>query len=350
MTISTVEAADSTECGAGTIASPGVGDPVTAGLAPGALAGYCYVYFAAPDGRPENDQKVYFAFSRDGLHWNGPISDMTICSTISERAVRDPFLMRRSDRDGFVLIGTDLDFNAPWYAKPDGGIDFAATVRRGSTGICVWESPDLVHWSNERVVDVASCVGAGNAWAPRAIWDGSRGEYLVYWSSCTKADDYGRQRIWAAWTRDFTAFGEPFVLIERDHSVIDAALSVCGGRIVMYIKNEDEKYVYVETADDLLGPYSRLSNPTLERFPGGFEGPTSCVLPDGRILLMTDEYLPRWVGYRPFVSDDPLAEDSFRALGPQEFSLPAGANHGSIVALDARQWAMVNDGRWNRKG
>lgn len=320
----------------------GVSDPVMAGLTDSDRVGYCYVYFASPDGNVEDDQKIYFAFSRDGLHWTGPIRSMTMQSTISERAVRDPFIMRRSDRDGFVLIGTDLDFNSPSYATANGGIDFGATVRRGSTGICVWESPDLVHWSNERVVDVASAVNAGNAWAPRAIWDGSRSEYLVYWSSCTPGDDYRKQRIWAAWTRDFTAFGTPFMLIEREHSVIDAALSVHDGRMVMYIKNEDGKYVYVETSDDLLGPYARLSQSTLERFPGGFEGPTSCVLPDGRTLMMVDEYLPKWVGYRPFISDDSLSEDSFRPLNSDEFSLPAGANHGSIIALTAREWDTVS--------
>ncbi|MCH9276751.1 hypothetical protein JS533_010785 [Bifidobacterium amazonense] len=114
-------------------------------------------------------------------------------------------------------------------------------IRRGSTGICVWESDDLIHWSNERVVDVASAVRAGNAWVPRAIWDGSRGKYLTYWSSCTPGDDYARQRIWAAWTRDFTTFGEPFVLVERDHAVIDAALCVRGGRIVALTAAEMER-------------------------------------------------------------------------------------------------------------
>ena len=46
----------------------------------------------------------------------------------------------------------------------------------------VWESTDLVHWSDQRMVRVSPPT-AGNTWAPEAYWDASRGEFVVFWAS-----------------------------------------------------------------------------------------------------------------------------------------------------------------------
>lgn len=57
-----------------------------------------------------------------------------------------------------------------------------AAQRQGSKGIFVWESTDLVNWSGERLVVVENS-SAGMVWAPEAIWDPSKGQYLVHWAS-----------------------------------------------------------------------------------------------------------------------------------------------------------------------
>jgi hypothetical protein len=57
-----------------------------------------------------------------------------------------------------------------------------AAQRTGSRGIFVWESTDLVHWKNERLVQVEDKT-AGMVWAPEAIWDATKGQYLVHWAS-----------------------------------------------------------------------------------------------------------------------------------------------------------------------
>lgn len=54
----------------------------------------------------------------------------------------------------------------------------------------IWESADLVNWSELRMVDVASSISAGAAWAPEAIYDEKTGEYLVYWSSRVSTDNF----------------------------------------------------------------------------------------------------------------------------------------------------------------
>lgn len=48
----------------------------------------------------------------------------------------------------------------------------------------IWDSPDLSHWSEPRLVDVASKIpGAGMAWAPEAAWDPDREQWIVFWAT-----------------------------------------------------------------------------------------------------------------------------------------------------------------------
>lgn len=47
-------------------------------------------------------------------------------------------------------------------------------MRTGSLGIFVWESTDLVNWTDERLVSVEDDA-AGMVWAPDAVWDASQG-------------------------------------------------------------------------------------------------------------------------------------------------------------------------------
>jgi hypothetical protein len=55
-------------------------------------------------------------------------------------------------------------------------------MRTGSRGIFIWESTDLVTWTNERLVTVEDKT-AGMAWAPDAFWDASKGQYFVHWAA-----------------------------------------------------------------------------------------------------------------------------------------------------------------------
>lgn len=46
----------------------------------------------------------------------------------------------------------------------------------------MWESTDLINWTNERLVQVEDKT-AGMVWAPEALWDANKGQYLVHWAS-----------------------------------------------------------------------------------------------------------------------------------------------------------------------
>src|SRR5690606_11453951 len=116
-------------------------------------------------------EQVYFSYSENGLHWkdlNGgkPI----LISQLGEQGVRDPFIVRSPLDNSFYIIATDLRI-----ANDKG---WTAAVNEGSRDIIVWQSKDLVTWSEPWAVTVG-VEGAGCVWAPEAIYDEQNGEFLV---------------------------------------------------------------------------------------------------------------------------------------------------------------------------
>ena len=116
---------------------------------------YFFAYFAG-EGYSDGEQ-IYFASSQDGLNWsdlndNNPI----LTSTMGEKGVRDPFIIRSPEEDKFYLIATDLKIN--------GGNGWDAAQNSGSQSLMIWESTDLVNWSEQRMVEVSAKIEAGCTW------------------------------------------------------------------------------------------------------------------------------------------------------------------------------------------
>lgn len=103
-------------------------------------AGYLFCFFTGKE-KNEKDEQVYFALSRDGLHWedlNG--QKPLLCSEIGTKGVRDPFLIRLEDKKKYIIIATDLhiasgtsweESSTQWQYKAGmlGIFRFAALVR-----------------------------------------------------------------------------------------------------------------------------------------------------------------------------------------------------------------------------
>ena len=68
------------------------------------------------------------------------------------------FLLCSPEGDKFYMIATDL--------KIYGNNDWGAAQRAGSQSLMVWESNDLVNWSDMRMVEVSASIDAGCTWAP----------------------------------------------------------------------------------------------------------------------------------------------------------------------------------------
>ena len=175
-------------------------------------------------------------------------------STLGERGVRDPHIVRSPDGDRFSLVATDLRLYA--------GLDWDRHQRRGSRSIMIWESSDLVDWGQGRLVEIAP-PEAGNAWAPEAIWDPEQDAYLVHWSSTLydnpEHEGESYNRIMSATTRDFREFSEPRVWIDRGWQTIDATVIDHEGVYYRFLKDERSrsggaplgKSVFCETSTSL---------------------------------------------------------------------------------------------------
>lgn len=296
---------------------------------PGAEGGFLFVTFKGEQS-PMTEQ-IYFALSQDGRNWralNG--GEPVLVSKIGEKGVRDPYLLRAHDGKTFYLIATDLSINL--------NHDWGRAVHAGSHSIVIWESTNLVDWSEPRLANVAA-EDAGCTWAPEAVYDEDAGDYLVFWASTTKRDDFGKQRIWAARTKDFKTFGKPFIYIERPAHVIDATIVRAGTNYFRFTKDDTFKAITMETSAKLMGPWHDVPDFSLAKVRG-YEGP-ECYLvspatadqPPTWCLIL--DYYSKGQGYQPFITHD-LAGGQFTPGAG--FSFPFRLRHGSVVPLSEAEY------------
>jgi Glycosyl hydrolases family 43 len=294
--------------------------------------GFLFVTFRGEES-PASEQ-IYFGLSQDGRHWRALNEGKPVLvSTLGEKGARDPYLLR-AENGKFYLLATDLSihFNRDWERA----------VKSGSRSLLIWESSDLVHWSPPRLVSVAP-PDAGCTWAPEAIYDPASQQYLVYWASTTKRDNYEKQRIWAAWTKDFRAFSEPFIYIEKPTTVIDTDI-VRGedGRYYRFTKDEKFKAITMEVSDNLMGPWNDVAGFSLASLVG-YEGPQCFLLepaapdkPPTWCLLL--DYYSKRAGYQPFLNHD-LASGQFTPAS--DFSFPFRFRHGSVLPVTAAEYERL---------
>ena len=175
------------------------------------------------EGHPTGEQ-IFFALADvgEGLHFkdmNGStMSNLkpVLKSNVGELGVRDPFMLRSPEGDTFYLIATDLSV----YTRGGWNNNAGQATKTGSHSITIWESHDLVNWTDARLIEVAR-EDAGMAWAPEMIYREETGEYLIFFSS-TILEDYDaedhsknlnakiiyRDSVYYTATRDFVHFSE----------------------------------------------------------------------------------------------------------------------------------------------
>ncbi len=305
---------------------------LTSSAALGADGGFLFVTFKGEQ-TPMTEQ-VYFALSKDGREWtalNG--AEPVLVSPLGEKGVRDPYLLRSHDGGKFYLIATDLSINL----NPD----WKRAVRAGSKSIVIWESSDLAHWSPPRLVAVAAA-DAGCTWAPEAIYDENTEDYLVYWASTNKLDSFAKHRIWAARTKDFRTFGEPFVYIEKPTTVIDTDIVRDNGHYYRFSKDEKFKAITMEVSENLVGPWRDAPLFSLEQLRG-YEGPQCYLLQHGTndkpaTWCLILDYYSQGRGYQPFVTEN-LASGQFKA--GEGFRFPFHFRHGSILPVSAEEYGRL---------
>lgn len=299
-----------------------------------ANGGYLFVTFRG-EATPMTEQ-IYFMVSGNGRDWqalnNG---EPVLVSTVGEKGVRDPYILRSHDNQKFYLIATDLSIHLNG--------DWGRAQTAASRSIVVWESKDLIGWSEPRLVKVAPD-NAGCTWAPEAVYDAQRGEYMVFWASKTADDNFARQCIWAAHTKDFKTFAEPFIYIEKPTTVIDTTILCEDGIYYRFTKDEKYKAITMETSTDLTSGWREIEGFSLAKMVG-YEGPTCFRIESSEAgeaakwCLLLDWY-SRGRGYQPYEADT-LGAGNFTEGKPMNFPFHP-VRHGTVIPITAEEMARLN--------
>lgn len=313
------------------------------------MQAYLFVHFR--EKRTPDGEQVYFSLSRDGFHWetvNG--GSPVLWSYMGEKGIRDCAILRCPEDGKFRIIATDLSLAYSFKRKYN--CHWPTVSRYGSKCLAMWESDDLVNWSEQKLLELGD-EEFGCLWAPDILHDREKGEYLLHWSSRHASNGFGDMGIYCARTKDFVTFSQPELLYQKDDSsVIDSAIYQEDGKYYMFLKSDGKpENIILVRADRPKGPYSRVpafdeSMKAIE--PGLYEGATAVRLEDGRWCLFLDYYGVSGAGqgYVPFVARS-LASGCF-VRADEQFSFPYGFKHGTILTITMEEYERIKDHDWVR--
>jgi hypothetical protein len=237
----------------------------------------------------------------------------------------------------------------------------------------VWESNDLVNWSEQRHVKVSSDF-AGNTWAPEAYWDEELDTYVVYWASnlYDTTDPSARtavtyNQMMYATTDDFVTFSaaKPWVDVKRGtgRGTIDATIAQVDDTYYRFIKDEASMTIRQEpgttgAADEWTLVKDQVATGLPNGEPGGTftqgEGPSIFPANEGDVngyewYLFIDQpsYHAGPNYYIPFATDDIADGDAWEPVGATlRENLPENADggkprHGTVIPVTRAEYETV---------
>ena len=295
------------------------------------MAAYLFAHFI---GEEKDGEQVYFSISQDGLHWKDLNHGTPVLfSTIGTYGVRDPFLVRNPNTGIIYLIATDLRIEA--------GYGWKAAQEKGSRSIIVWETKDLIHWKKEYSYEIG-IPEAGCVWAPEAVYDEEKEAFFVFFASKVKkqGEENGKQRIYAAYTKDFKKFSETFLYLEKEQDVIDTTILKSQGHYYRISKDEIHRKLILETADSLDGVFTRINSPVLDELEG-VEGPEGYLLPDGKTWCLIADQFKGGKGYLPMLTEN-LASGNFKILSPEKYDMGKTIKrHGGVMEITDEEYTRL---------
>ncbi len=307
------------------------------------MSAYLFVHFI---GREDNRdcEQVYFSVSEDCVNWktlNG--GKPVLRSDIGEKGARDPFIIKAPDGDKYYILASDLSI----YHRGNLRRSWDECQENGSKSILVWESGNLVDWSEARLAEIAVS-DAGCAWAPEAAYDPEKGAYIVYWASATGGDDYRYERVYYAYTEDFRRFTPARIYIdnatEEERMLgtaaanIDTTIIGHNGVYYRFTKNESRKTIVMDKSGHLSYGWERVRTTNLDGMLG-YEGPTAVRMHDGRWGLFLDHFAEK-KGYELFVTDD-IDKGIFTKSADCRFD--AVYRHGTVMAITDAEYKALTD-------
>ncbi len=289
------------------------------------MSAYLFVHFTS-DSKGDKEH-IWFSISYDGLNWQDLGSNEPVITAKSgTKGIRDPYILYDEKTEKYVMIATDLNTKGGNWHK---------FSHRGSRSLFVWESTDLINWSEERLVKVG-IKGAGCVWAPEAVFCKEKDAWFVFWASNVKekGELHHKQRIYGSFTKDFKDFTPAFKYIDAETAIIDTTITWCDGFYYRFSKDETNKIIIVERSKSLVdGEYERIPCKTLDNFYG-LEGPEIYYLDQQqKWCLIADNYHGNH-GYLPFLTDD-LSSGDFVQVSPDQYDMgKRKKRHGGVIKID----------------
>ncbi|MDO9374398.1 MAG: glycoside hydrolase family 43 protein [Ferruginibacter sp.] len=265
--------------------------------------------------REPANEGLRLLYSNDGYHWTD-LDTVFLKPALDQQIIRDPSIAKGPDGT-FHLV-----FTTAW---------------KGNKGFGYASSKDLVHWSEQKLINVmATEPTTVNIWAPEIFYDDESKEFIIIWASTipnrfekgVEAED-NNHRMYYTTTRDFINFSPSRLFLDPGFSVIDAVILKRAPRdhvLILKDNTRPERNIRVAFGETAIGPYHDVSPAFTDHLT---EGPS--------VIRLKDKWLIYFDDYQKKIYDAVETTDfkTFRSI-TKSISLPPGHKHGTIFQLEKK--------------
>lgn len=277
---------------------------------------------------------LHFLYSYDGLQWDS-LAGVWLKPEVGNKSPYYNYLTKKMEDPKYVPNSMMRDPSI--VQGPDGTFHLVWTLAwSGEKGFGYASSKDLIHWSEQREIEVMTDSMTNNVWAPELFYDDEDEYFYIVWSSSilpekyTAADSLGANashRMYYTKTKDFKTFASTRPFYDPGFNSIDAYVLKRGTKDYVAIIKDNRKPGFSDLfcvfAESPEGPYS---NPTEKFAPTYSEGPCALKIGDDWIIYY-DVYRENRYGA--------VSTKDFKKFIPMDdkISIPMGHKHGTIIKV-----------------
>jgi hypothetical protein len=228
---------------------------------------------------------------------------------------------------------------------------WGASVTTGSPCIFVWQSKDLIKWTDERLLRVESDA-AGMVWAPSAVTQGST--IHVFWSSRFFAENDPSHKgpatkyvIRTAQTTNFRTFTTPTTYaVDKESNLIDQELLQLHDDNWIRIVNKNDtggigrNYLQSSTSG-LFGEWTKGKHVTTEKTAAEGAALYRDNLDPDLLHMAQDNYMTDH-GYILYQKRVSLLDTAAPWTRSTNQSYPKANKHGSFISLTQDQYTLLD--------
>lgn len=284
---------------------------------------YLFAYFL---GNSPEQERLSYAVSTDGYHFKALNNGKAVWkSGAGTECIRDPYIFKGVD-GLYYMLATDMKSSLGWNSNRN---------------LITAKSTDLVHWFDDTIIEIAdkypNMKGADRAWAPQALYDPKKGEYMIYFAARVPGID-NRTVMYYAYSKDMKSLtSQPQLLFApaNGNDAIDSDIIFRNNKYYMYYKNETNKRIYLATADNASGPYKEIKQVSEGNI--GVEGPNMYnLIGTDKWLMMSDAY-----GDGYYVMQETEDMTNFSTVSRNDYSFDFTPRHGYVIPINDDQYTAL---------